>query len=190
VQRQWYPDDNAVATAYVWALAPVLRANGNEIQLGYSAAMQDADASRWVLAHPQQPYAVTDPRFNTAGRYAPYYTPINLGTQSVLAAATLHLGSPGVLRLNGSYGVHAADDAPGFAAAIGGGAGQPTLVSTSQRRTFTPWTGRAALELTSKGGFSVALTGTAERTAYYSASTAGVQLTYRFTRAAMRRAGL
>ncbi len=187
VQRQWYPDKNAISTAYVWVLAPVARGGGSQLQIGYGASAQNADESRFVLASPQQPYPPTDPRFSLDGRYVPYYTPANLVTHSALAAATARLAPSITLRLNGSYAVRATDDKPVLVTSAGPTPGQTVVVRSSNRRTFSPWIGRAALELAPTGALTLAATGEIMRTAFYTAASAGVQVGYRFTGAAVRR---
>lgn len=180
IQRQWYPDTNAVSTAYAWVLAPVLHRNGGNLQIGYSISAQNAEQSRWVLAYPQQPFPPSDPRFRFDGRYAPYYTPAHLVTHSVLVAAMARATRSLTLRLNGLYGVHATEDAPVLEAGPSPAPGQVTVVRTSYRRTFTPWSGRAAAELAPTGALTVAATAEISRTAFYRTAAAGLQVTWRF----------
>lgn len=186
LQRQRYPDANTISMAHVWALAPVLRRTGAELQLGYSASAQDAKESRFVLAAPQQPFAPHDPRFRTEGRYSPYYTPSNLVTQAVLAAASFRPAPALTARASGSYGIRAAEDAPVFSVTTGA-AGPAAVERRVYRRDFAPWTARAAIEVRPSGDWELALTGEALRTAFYTASSVGLQATYRFVGAATRR---
>ena len=88
VQRQRFPDANVVRSAYAWLLAPLARGTNGQLQAGYSAAIADADEDRFVLARPQQPFPPTDPRFDFAGVYHPYYTPARIVAHSVIAAIT------------------------------------------------------------------------------------------------------
>ena len=76
-----------------------------DIQLGVSAAAQDADESRFALASPVQRFPPGDSRFNTDGMYAPYYTPASLSYQSLIGAVALHLSPEVTLRGGGGYAI-------------------------------------------------------------------------------------
>jgi tetratricopeptide (TPR) repeat protein len=186
VQRAWYPDDNAVGTAYAWLLVPVVHSQQVQFQLGVAAAGQNADSSRFVLANPSQQVSPSNARFSTVGVYAPYYTPSNQSTQSVLAAATVHANSMITARASGSYGVHATENAPAFAILFNPGGGG-AVQRTSYNRTFSPWDGRASVDVTPSSAFTLSLSGEVLQTAFYRSATAGAQLTYHFTDFALRR---
>jgi len=184
-ERQRYADDNAIMSAYAWFLTPVSKSRSAELQAGYAFSTQDADRNRFVLARPRQQFPASDPRFDLRGRYWPYHTPDHLMTHSVLLAATTRLGSTHTLRTNASFGVLATDrgpvlypNPPGSSADVG---------RTSYRRNFHPWSARSTLNLVQPTDWRVAITAEFQRTAYYSAGSVGVQLTNRFTRAAVRR---
>lgn len=185
VQRQWYPDSNAVTAAWIWFLAPVVKNRTGEVQAGYVAAAQHADENRFVLARPEQQFPPFDPRFDMRGRYSPYYTPDHHMTHSVLLAATTRLGPILTLRTNASVGVRATEDAPVLFARPP--ASFESVGRTSYRRSFHPWSARGALDIARPNDWVVAITGEYQRTGYYSAGSAGLQLTHRFTRAAIRR---
>jgi len=181
-QVQRYPDANIVTSAYAWLLVPLVHRGGNEFQLGYAVSSDTADESRFVLVNPAQPYLPGDPRFSTAGQYAPYYTPNNLVAHSAIGALALRTSRTTTLRLNGSYAVRATEDAPVL------------VVSRGQvQRTFfphgvTPWNARTSFEV-ALGSLTVAAIGDFGRTSFYSWATAGVQVTHRFVPAGGAQSG-
>jgi uncharacterized protein (TIGR02996 family) len=181
--HQRYPDHNTIQTAYGWLLAPLVHRTPVEIQAGYAFADSNADSSRFVLAQPIQPFLPTDPRFNLAGVYSPYFTPIHQVTHSALAAFTLRPARKATFRVDGSYAVRATDDAPFFA--VSGG---QSLLNTFPRK-FSPWNVRASLTITLHEGLTLEPTGEMGRTAFYSWGAAGLQLTYHFPAAATPQAG-
>jgi uncharacterized protein (TIGR02996 family) len=171
-ERQRYPDDNAATTEYGWLLAPVVHAPGGTVQAGYAISSSDADESRFTLAHPTQPYAPGDPRFDASGVYVPYYTPDSLLTQSVIAAVAAR-GARASFHGSVSYGVYAHDNAPFFDAVLG------TVTRMTAPRSFHPWSARAALSIPA-GRASIEPQAEVGRTAFYSWASAGVQITWRF----------
>ncbi len=182
-QRQRYPDANIVTSAYAWLLAPLVHRGGNEFQLGYAVASDTADQSRFVLINAAQPYQPGDPRFSTAGVYAPYYTPNNLLAHSAIGALAVRASKTTTLRLSGAYAVRATEDAP--ALLVSNRQVQRTFV----RRTLTPWNGRGSLEFGVSRALAVAITADFGRTSFYSWATAGVQVTRRFLPAAASEGG-
>lgn len=180
VQRELYPDANAVSTIYAWVLAPLLHQPGADIQLGVSAAAQDADENRFALARPIQPYPPGDSRFSTAGIYDPYYTPSSLSYQSVIGAVALR-PAPGVtLRGGGGYAIRASDESPSFIVSPATPTQPVTVQRSFQSRTFTLWNARASIEAALTGHASFIAGGAYDRTAFYSAKTAEAAIIYRF----------
>ena len=164
-RRQWYPDGNVAATAYAWMLAPVARAPAADLQAGYAFSAGHARESRFVPV-------------GSSGRYEPYYTPAHVVTHSATAALTLRPSPRATVRAGGSYALHAREDAPFFTAPLG----VPERVLA--RRSFSPWTARASLELKPEGPVTVSLAVDAGRTAFYEWTTASATLVYRFMSAA------
>ncbi|HEY5492315.1 MAG TPA: tetratricopeptide repeat protein [Gemmatimonadaceae bacterium] len=187
-QSERYPDANSVTTGYAWLLAPLLYGPSGELQVGYSVSAQNASQSRFELAQTSQPFAPGDPRYSTLGVYAPYYTPSNLFAQSVLAAFALRSSSGTEFRASGAFGVRATDDAPGFQVVSVASPPSTTVERTFQRRVFTPWNVRGSLAATLSEGWRLDIAGEYAHTAFYTAVTTSVQLTYRFVAAAKRRA--
>ncbi len=180
VQRELYPDANAISTIYGWVLAPLIHRAVADVQLGVSASAQNADENRFTLARPVQPYPVGDPRFSTAGIYDPYYTASSLSSQSVVGAIALRPSPDVTFRAGGGYGVHATDSKPSFSV-LPASAGQPaTVQKTFQPRSFSPWNARASIEAGLSGHASFVAGAEYSRTAFYSATTAEAALIYRF----------
>jgi tetratricopeptide (TPR) repeat protein len=174
VQRQSFPDANVVRSAYAWLLAPVARGADGRLQAGYAVAIADADEDRFVLARPQQPFPPSDPRFDFAGVYRPYYTPERITTHSIIAALTAGKTTGPVLRAGGSYGFRAREDAIVFQAA------GEQIAAAIGRRNYTPWTVRGSLEIPASSSVAVALAGESGRTAFYRWTTVNFQVLYRF----------
>jgi uncharacterized protein (TIGR02996 family) len=179
-QREDYPDNNATRTAYGWILAPLARQRGAQVQAGYAFSYSDADATRFALVSPTQPYPPGDPRFSLIGHYAPYYTPNHLLTHAAIGALTLGPTRGVTVHFDGSYAVRATDQAPYFAVVNG------LVVPSTYLRTLTPWRGRGSVDITLHDGLTLSPMGEIERTAFYSSATGGLQLTYRFKAAAVR----
>jgi len=180
VQRELYPDANAVSTIYAWVLAPLVHQPGADIQLGVSASAQDADENRFALARPVQAYPPGDSRFSTAGIYEPYYTPSGLSYQSVIGAVALRPVPDVTLRGGGGYAIRASDSSPSFVVSPAT-ANQPATVQRSfQSRTFSLWNARASIEAALTGHVSFTAGGEYDRTTFYSATTAEAAIIYRF----------
>lgn len=177
VQAERFPDGNRVSSAYGWLLAPLVHRDRATLQAGYAFGRANADESRFVLVASNQPYAPSDPRFNTAGRYVPYYTPMHLLTHSVAAAAALRPVRSAIVRLSGSYALRASDEAPQFSTAGG------QLQRLAVPRTFSPWRAESTVDLTLRDGLTLGLGGEMGRTAFYTWATADIRVTYRFVRA-------
>jgi uncharacterized protein (TIGR02996 family) len=177
-EHQRYGDNNAIQTGYGWLLAPLVHRNAVEIQAGYAFTASNASSTRFVLAQPIQPFLPSDPRFDLAGVYAPYFTPNHQVIHSALAAFELRPARNTTFRVDGSYGFHATDNAPYFA--VSGG----QAVLSTYLRTFSPWNVRASLKIPLREGLTLEPTGEMGRTAFYSWVAAGLQLTYHFPGAA------
>ena len=184
LQHQLFDDDNAITSAYVWFLAPIRKLPIGDLQAGYAAAVQNATESRFALARPDQQFPATD----LNGRYSPYYTPDHSMTHSLLLAATTNIRSGVTLRTNASVGVYATENAFMFVNRNNPPPGQPPTRRERYRRSFTPLSGRAAINVVRPNDWMIAVTGEYQRTGFYSVGTIGVQLTRRFTAAAVRRA--
>lgn len=139
VRREFFPDDNAIATAYAWVLGPVFPG----LRLGGAAAWQDAEESRWSP---------------TTERYTPYFTPEAQRVVSTLAEVTVPLGRT-TARLNGSYGVWALEDAPGNHSGSDGLA--------FAQRSFAPWRVVAALDVPAGEALSLRIEAERWETAFY-----------------------
>ena len=158
-----FPDENSTSTAYAWAMAPLVRTAGATLQAGYSASYQDAQQLRFVRN-------AADSR----GHYDPYYTPQNMFINSVIGAFT-GSGTTGlVVRLGGSYGFHAREDAPTFTIAPGG-----SIVLESFNRSFHPWSARASLEKTMTPRSVLSAHIDHSKTAFYHVTNAVIELTWR-----------
>jgi hypothetical protein len=182
VQRELYPDDNAVSTAYAWVLAPVVHQLRADLQFGFSAAAQDADESRFALAKPLQPYPPGDSRFSTAGIYAPYYTPASLSYESVIGAVALHPSADVTLRAGGGYAIRASDSSPSFIVAPSTGNKPAAVQRFFQPRDFSLWNARASIEAALNAQAWFVFGGEHYRTPFYSSTTAEAAIIYRFHR--------
>lgn len=174
LQRQAFPDANVVRSAYAWLLGPLVNESGQTFQAGYAFAAADADEDRFVLARPQQAFSPADPGFDFSGVYDPYYTPARSVTHSLIGA--FRIGKPAelVLRGGGSYGFRAREDATAFYSSGG------ELLSVIGRRSYTPWSARASLEIPANPSFTFTVAGESGATAYYRWTGARLDLHYRF----------
>jgi len=185
-RRESFEDDNAVATGYLWLLAPVVRRETGTLQIGYSFAAQSATESRFVPRDNAVPFPPGQPPATVPGVYDPYYTPRNLRASSALLAATLRPNPRLSFTGNGAYGFHARDDAPVLVTVF-----VPPDVSVARTyydRDFTPWNVGGGVEGAVTDAVRFSVTAEHGRAAYYQYTTAGVRLTYTFFAAARRRA--
>jgi tetratricopeptide (TPR) repeat protein len=172
VERQQYPDGNALRTAYAWMLVPIVRAGGADLQAGYVFSTEDADESRFVPA---------DAALDVPGLYEPYYTPARVVKHAAIGATALRLSPRATLRAGGSVAIRATEDAPVFVQAPGGLSSR-----VFEPRAFTPWDARASLDVAAGDRATIALSGETGRSAYYQWARAGVGVTWRFTSGARR----
>jgi hypothetical protein len=157
-----YGDGNTVRTAFVWSLAPLSRSMTHSLRAGYAGAWQDSDYTRWVSRGAGSPLA-------REGQYNPYYTPHRVLAHSVIADAAVAFGSAW-LRLDGSLGVHAREDAPLIL--------PPALPATPgrrpvgfERRSFAPYRAGASLVVPAGSRTSMTVAGEYSRLAYYRVGT-------------------
>lgn len=163
-RHESFPDGNVVRTAYAWLLAPLLP----QLRLGYSVAWQNADESRWTASSG----AVGD------GYYDPYFTPDRVRTHAVLAELLLPL-EPTAVRIDGSYGFHAAAGEPTSAIA---GVGTPGRGPRFDGQHYSPWRLGAEVVLPVTAGVNLRLAGERERTTYYELTHVALAIRYTFTR--------
>ena len=175
LQRQRFPDANAIDTSYAWLLAPLVHRPDGEFQVGYAFSRGNADESRFALANPSQPYQPSDSRFNVAGHYVPYYTPAHLMSHAAIGAIAFRPSPALTLRFSGSAPIRATDDAPVFLIVAS------QALRTTYARRFSPWNARASTEFSRRGGMTFTLGGEIGRSIFYSWATADVALTYRFS---------
>jgi|GEM_PF-2052426 len=190
LRLQSFPDDNTVRSAHAWLLAPVIRSQKAQLQIGYAFARQDSDSSRYVLARPVQLVPPGDPAFSIAGVYAPYYTPDDLQSHSALAGITLRPSAASTIRVNGSYAFSASQDVPYFERLGSIPVGGVTIRRATVRQNFSPWTARASIEQRVSERASLGAHAEHSKTAFYSATTAGLRVTYRPIAARSRSEGL
>jgi uncharacterized protein (TIGR02996 family) len=175
-QRQRFPDGNIVTSAYAWQLVPLVYRGGGELQVGYSVAAENAAESRFVLTAPGPPFPPGHPRVDAAGRYEPYYTPSDVLTHSVIAAAAARPSSRATIRVGGGYAFRATEQAPAFV--VSAGALQRTMVP----REFIAWNGRGSIEIAVSRNTTLVARGEAGRSAFYTSSAAAIEVAYRFGR--------
>jgi len=174
IERQRYPDDNTVRSAHAWLLAPVARTSGGHVQAGYAFSSEDAAESRFTLA---------DAGTGLGGAYLPYYTPARVVKHAAIGAVAIAIAPHATLRLGGSYAIRATEDAPAFVQTEAG------KTRVFERRAFTPWDGRASIDIAAGDSAVIALLGETGRGAFYQWARAGLQVTWRFTSGARRLSG-
>lgn len=111
-ERQVFQDDNEVATAYIWVLAPVLNRRAVKVQVGYSCSHADAEESRFRPAQAYDPL-IPDTVF-VPGVYDPYFTPASQQVHAVLGAIQYSPGSKWRFSAKVNAGIWAEADVPYF----------------------------------------------------------------------------
>jgi hypothetical protein len=204
LRQERFADGNRVDRASGWILAPVVGGAGSvpsdgqdggrggaslRLRLGYAFSWADARESRWVAAptlfwsDPGFPEILPLPGDELAGRYDPYHTPRNEQVHNLLGEVALPLNRVS-LQLNGSYGVHAREDAPVLIVteSTPGSPSGPSTVLTDRyfyQRSFSPW--RLTLAASASLSPSLILTarGQAWETAFYEVKELSLELYYR-----------
>jgi Putative Zn-dependent protease, contains TPR repeats len=189
VQYEQFPDSNSSTDAYVWLLAPLVHSQDLSVRAGYAASVQTSASSRFSLANPNQPFLPGDSRFDLAGAYQPYYTPIDLQSHSAVAAIEAHPGPLVTFNANGSYAFHATESHPVLLVVTTGSPATSRVERLSYTRSFNPWDAHASLELKPGNDVRIVASGFLFRTGFYSATGASVGLVYSFAERAIRQAG-
>jgi tetratricopeptide (TPR) repeat protein len=159
VERQQYPDDNSIRTAYAWLLAPIVRRPTGLAQIGYAISSSTAAESRFTL------------RNALDGAYVPYYTPDDVVTQSIAVAVSAG-SSRASFHGSASYGFKAHDNEPFFALVNG------VATRLTAPRSFTPWTARASVSIAA-GRATIEPAVETGKTVFYSWTTAGLDVRWR-----------
>ena len=178
LSRMRYPDGNIVTSGYAWLMGPMLNTRTATFSVGYSFSAQNARESRFVLANPSQAPPPGSAGFDLTGRYVPYYTPDHVVAHSVIGSLVLHSGARTTISANGGWAFSAHEHAPEFTVS----GAPPAVQAGTVRRSFTPWNARLAIGRTLATGWSVHAHAEHGRTAFYAASTAGVEMVFRFPR--------
>ena len=171
--RQYFPDDNAIRTAYGWLLAPVFRNAPVELQAGYAFSADHADETRFG---PQaSPTPVVQPQGSeSAEAYSPYYTPAHVVKHSIIGALTAKLERRAVVRFGGSYAFRATEDAPFLFDSADG-----TQVAFF-KRDFSSWDARGSIEFQGTDRTGIRVGGQFGRGAFYRWASVDVAVTYKF----------
>jgi hypothetical protein len=166
-RREDAGDDNPTFTAFGWLLVPVVRRSDLSLRLGYAAAWQDAEETRWTAVADERP-----PQGQGAivpGHYDPYFTPHDQSTHSLLVDAAIAAGR-GWVRLSGAAG-RGSELAPALR-----DFGAPGATLEFSERTFTPY--RAGASWWTPLGAMASFTFEVEytRTAFYDATRARARI--------------
>jgi len=140
---QRYPDDNnAIRTAYIWLLAPLIQSRVYSVKVGYAFGYEDAEESRYIPKDLDNPILGDDDNYSYEGEYYPYYTPHNVLIHSAVAAISIEPVKNLFLGLKGSYGFYATEDAPYLYPGDPG-----TFVRGYYERSFHPWKAEGNLRI-------------------------------------------
>jgi tetratricopeptide (TPR) repeat protein len=172
IQQQRFADGNTVGSVFAWQLVPLVFQPRFMLQAGYAFSREHADESRFGLATPA-PFPPGNAPFSTAGKYAPYYTPSHLVKHAVTAAASVSSTGGTTLRVSGSYGFRATEDAPVLY--LDGVGVQRTFYS----RSFHPQSAQGSLDVPVGRSLTLSFSGETGRTAFYRWTSAALEVTYR-----------
>jgi Flp pilus assembly protein TadD len=174
IERQRYPDDNTLRTAYAWLLAPLARTAGGHLQAGYSFTTEDTAQSRFVPAGGSS---------SLAGMYTPYYTPARVVKHAAIGATALTVAPRATLRVGGSVAIRAEEDAPSLVPTTTG------IARVFGRRTFNSWDARVSFDVAAGDRALITLAGETGRSAYYQWARAGLDVPWRFASGTGRQPG-
>jgi hypothetical protein len=170
--QQYFPDDNAIRSAYAWVLAPVLRNTSLELQAGYAIAADHADETRFGPRASTS--AAVPPRGGQqAGAYSPYYTPAHVVKHSIIGGLTAKPDSRTVVRLGGSYAFRATEDAPFLFDSVDG------MQVAFFKRDFLSWDARGSVDYQGTARTGIRVSGQLGRGAFYRSANVDVAITYK-----------
>ena len=169
-ERQYFPDDNAIRTAYAWVLAPVLRNAPVQLQAGYAFAADHADETRFGPRTSSSPTV----QGSEPGAYSPYYTPAHVVKHSILGGLTAKPDARVVVRLGFSHAFHATEDAPFLFDSVEG-----TQVGFL-KRDFSSWDARGSIDFQGTDRTGIRVGGQLGRGAFYRWASIDVAVTYKF----------
>ena len=164
-EKQLFPDDNEVQTAYAWFLAPLLDRWGLRIQAGYGFAYSDAGENR----------------FQPEGIYDPYFTPRDQAIHSLLASIQFSRIKNIHLALRGSAGVYATAGIPYFYLDMDQ-EGQVYQHRGFQSDRYFPLEIHAEASWKIAASSSLGLAYSYSQLLFYTAHSVGLQFQYLFTR--------
>lgn len=173
-----FHDDNATTTAYLWLLAPVMKSASHSVHVGYSGAYQNTSELRFALEQPGQTANPGSAGYNFAGRYSPYYTPLDLQTHSIIGAFAGGLDGSVIFRLSGGYAVIGSESGPQFVPVALTGPPRTVVRLTTASRDTHPWNARATIEVNGKSPLLIGVE--TARTAFYSSAGAFAAWTLKF----------
>jgi hypothetical protein len=170
-----FPDDNEVQTLYGWTLMPITPG----IRIGYGISRSDAGETRWSPA--LQPLEtgggmgfVLSETGEILGRFAPYYTPEEVLSHSILGEVSIPFGSGG-MRLNGSWGFKAKEMAPVLYLET-----ESDAAVTFYEREFTPWSISGTTNTPLGTNMSLEASVEHRETAFYGLTRMHLAVVYRF----------
>lgn len=188
-QHQRYEDSNALTSAYIWLLAPLIHSAEVTLRAGYSGSLQTSSENRFALTRPSQPYPPGDARFDLTGTYQPYYTPDNFQSHSAIASVETHYSPAVSFSADGAYAFRATEAHPVLVVVGTGTPRAPVVQRLSYVRTFNPWNAHASVQLKPSADVSFVADGYLFRTGFYSASGASLAFVYHFASRAIGQAG-
>jgi hypothetical protein len=170
--RQYFPDDNAIRSAYAWILAPVLFRSSVELQAGYAFAADDSDETRFgPLSQPSvSPRPGRPQRTAEEGAYVPYYTPAHVVKHSMIGALVGNPRSRAIVRVDWSYALRATEDAPFLV-------GSDVAFDEAE---FSAWDVGSSIELNRDGKTGLRFGAQIGRGAFYRWASVDVTILYRF----------
>ena len=182
LQRESYPDDNAITTTYAWLLAPIVRTTTTQLHAGYAFSFQDAASSRFVAVVPQRPGSGG----TLEGRYEPYFTPERELQHGVAASLAVSAGKGARFQVNGSYGAYARRAVPVLERGVDPGPGppnrNPVIREQFKSETFHPFNVRAAGTLPLGRQATFTLEAERLRTSFYQQTRLSAFMSLRFVR--------
>lgn len=152
-----FPDDNSVTTLYAWVLAPLVRASQVDAKAGYAFASQDSRETRFDFS---------------SAIYDPYYTPDRFVAHSAVASLALRPSPRTTVTVRGSYAFKSREYAPQI--------GVISLANSFVRRDINPWDAHFSISSALSPAVTLSANLDRMRTPFYTATTAGIRLSWKF----------
>lgn len=171
-----FADKNNVTSKYAWIVAPLWITDISKLHIGYSISYSTSDKSRYS---PQVPLSQIlnnfDPNYVISGIYNPYFTPVDMLSNSALLSFTLKATSWMTFSVNGDIGTGTTQNP--YLYLNRDSATAPVYIATGySKEQFTPYSVTAVATFNPAKTWQVSARYIYRSTYFFNSSLAGITL--------------